>query len=160
MATRLKPKAAALYDQDFYVWTRDQAAATRAGRWVDLDVEHLAEEVEDLKSEQRAAVRSRVRTIIEHLLKLQVSPAEEPCHGWRRTFRTGRQGIRDRLATTIRNEIESDLQELYDDARANAVDSLLMFGEGEATTALLTTCPYTLEQILGDWLPDEPGRDD
>ena len=157
MATRLKTTAA-LYDEDFYLWTRDQAAAIRAGRFTDLDVEHLAEEVEDLGSEQRAGVRSRVRTVIEHLLKLQFSPAVEPRPGWRRTVRTRRQGIRDRLTTTIRKAVEDDLRELYDDARANAVDGLMAFGEQAAADALPAECPYTLEQILGDWFPAEPDR--
>lgn len=156
MATQLKPKAAALYDEDFYLWTRDQAAAIRAGRWSDLDVGHLAEEVEDLGSEQKNGVRSRTRTIIEHLLKLQFSPSHEPRHGWRRTVRTRRQGIRDRLTATIRNEIEAELDGLYADGRANAVDALLAFGETEAADALPGECPYTLEQVLGDWFPPEP----
>lgn len=158
MATKLEPKAAALYERDFYLWTRDQAAAIRDGRWRDLDVPNLAEEVEDLGRAQRNAVRSRARIAIEHLLKLQFSPAKEPRHGWRRTVRTQRQGMRDRLTPTIRNEIESELASLYDDARANAIDALLSFGENAAAEALPEDCPYTLEQILGDWLPEEPER--
>ncbi len=156
MATRLKPKGSALYDQDFYLWTRDQAAAIRDGRWPDLDALHLAEEVEDLGNEQRNAVRSRVRTAIEHLLKLQVSPAAAPRPGWRRTLRTQRQGIRDRLTATIRNDVESELAVLFADARANAIDALLSFGENAAADTLPDECPYTLEQILDDWLPPEP----
>lgn len=50
-------RAQRLYKEDFYAWTRDQAAALRRladQRWNGpLDVLHLAEEVEDLGSEQR-----------------------------------------------------------------------------------------------------------
>jgi hypothetical protein len=52
MATRPEQ----LYEEDFYAWTRDQAKALR--RLADqswngpLDLLHLAEEVEDLGSEQ------------------------------------------------------------------------------------------------------------
>ena len=36
------------YDTDFYAWTQAQAAAIRAGQWEALDIEHVAEEIEDL----------------------------------------------------------------------------------------------------------------
>jgi hypothetical protein len=36
------------YDTDFYAWTQAQAAAIRAKEVAALDIEHLAEEVEDL----------------------------------------------------------------------------------------------------------------
>src|SRR6266403_1653518 len=36
------------YDTDFYAWTQAQAAALRAGQWEALDIEHVAEELEDL----------------------------------------------------------------------------------------------------------------
>ena len=32
------------YDQDFYIWTQEQAALLREGAWQDLDVSNLAEE--------------------------------------------------------------------------------------------------------------------
>ena len=37
-----------LYDDDFYAWTQQQAAAVRAGNWDEIDRENLAEEIEDL----------------------------------------------------------------------------------------------------------------
>ena len=36
------------YDTDFYGWTQAQAALIRARAWEALDVEHVAEEIEDL----------------------------------------------------------------------------------------------------------------
>ena len=42
------------YDRDFYAWTLVQAEALRAKDWHTLDIEHLAEEIEDLgKSDHR-----------------------------------------------------------------------------------------------------------
>jgi hypothetical protein len=82
MATR----AARLYDNDFYAWTRDQAAALRRladQRWTGpLDLLHLAEEIEDLGSEQQCAVESQLERIIEHLLKLECSPSTDPRRQW------------------------------------------------------------------------------
>jgi hypothetical protein len=41
------------YDTDFYAWTQAQAAAIRAGQWEALDIEHVAEEIEDLWKSDR-----------------------------------------------------------------------------------------------------------
>ena len=32
----------ARHDSDFYAWTQEQAGYLRAGRWHDIDLEHLA----------------------------------------------------------------------------------------------------------------------
>ena len=82
MATRIKPTGAHLYEQDFYAWAKAQADLLRAGRYSDLDLEHLIEEVDDLGESLYRSGRSRIRTIIEHLLKLEHSPAPNPRTGW------------------------------------------------------------------------------
>jgi DNA-binding PucR family transcriptional regulator len=74
MATRPEQ----LYENDFHAWTRDQAAALRRlaeQRWNGpLDLEHLAEEVGELRMQARNAVRSQIERVIEHLLELEHSP--------------------------------------------------------------------------------------
>jgi hypothetical protein len=57
----------ASYDTDCYAWA--QAQALREKEWTALDIEHLAEEVEDLRKTERRAVRSQLRLILSHLLK-------------------------------------------------------------------------------------------
>ena len=90
-------KAAELYEEDFYAWTRDQAAALRLmakDRWNGpLDLEHLAEEIEDVGSERRDAVRSQLRRIIEHFSKLEHSRARDPRGGWRDSILDARAEI-------------------------------------------------------------------
>jgi hypothetical protein len=51
-----------LYDRDFYVWTREQAQALRARRAGanDLDWDRLAEEIEDVGSEQARTATLRL----------------------------------------------------------------------------------------------------
>ena len=55
-----------LYERDFYAWTQAQAALLEAGHLGSLDLEHLAEEIEDMGSEQRHAVSSRLRHLLAH----------------------------------------------------------------------------------------------
>ena len=75
MATQITHPADKLYEEDFYAWSRWQAELLRLQRFSDLDLRHLIEEVEDLGETVYRSVRSRVRAIIEYLLKLEHSPA-------------------------------------------------------------------------------------
>ncbi len=67
-----------------------------------------------------------------------------------------RSELRDDLTPTLRRELEDDLAELYRDGRENAADDLQSHGEPAAADALPWDCPYSLAQILSDWLPDAP----
>lgn len=153
MATRIKPTTKPLYEQDFYAWSRAQANLLRDGRVSELDLGHLSEEVDDLADALKRSGRNRIRTIVEHLLKLQYSPAQDPRAGWRATVRNRRVRLRDGLAATLRAEVENELAALYADARGLAEGALRDHGEHAAADALPATCPYTLDQITGDWLP-------
>jgi Domain of unknown function DUF29 len=153
MATRVKTTTEHLYEQDFYAWAKAQADLLRAERYSDLDLEHLIEEIDDLGEALRRSVRSRIRTIIEHLLKLEHSPTREPRGGWYDTVLAQRSDLLDELTATIRREVEPTLPDLYDRARQNAATSLRKHGEHAAAEALPATCPYTLDEITSDWLP-------
>jgi hypothetical protein len=69
-----------LYEADFVRWTEQQAAAlgkaAAAGTNLPLDWEHLVEEIDGLGRSQRRELRSRIATILEHLIKLECSPAD------------------------------------------------------------------------------------
>ncbi|MGH6913293.1 MAG: DUF29 domain-containing protein [Geminicoccales bacterium] len=154
MATR----PALLYDEDFYAWTRAQAqalrrlAATRPN--VELDFDHLIEEVEDLGTSQRDAVRSQLRRIIEHCLKLEWSPAPAPRAGWYETIMDARTTLEDKLAPALRRDIRRNLPKLYAQARRNAAGSLRVHRETDAADALPAECPYRLVDLLRHgWYP-------
>jgi hypothetical protein len=156
-ATRLSP-AEALYDEDFFAWTQDQAARLRelkaSRRSMPLDLEHLAEEVESLGSERRDAVRSQLRRIIEHCLKLEHSPAREPRRGWRDSIIDARHAIEDRLTPTLRQDIAATLPRLYEQARRKPENGLQVSGERDDARSRPADCPYPLEELLAeDWYP-------
>jgi Domain of unknown function DUF29 len=152
MATRVKPRSD-LHRSDLYAWSKAQADLLRAGRFAELDLPHLIEEIEDVGGAMRRAARNRIRTIIEHLLKLEHSPAKEPRAGWRATIRSQRVRLRDALTPTLRREVEPELNALYDDARGLADGALRDHSEDAAADALPLMCPYDFEQITGDWMP-------
>jgi Domain of unknown function DUF29 len=102
-------------------------------------------------------VRSRVRTIMERLLKLEHSAASEPRAGWERTVRRERADLAEDLTPSLRPRIERNLARFYETARIEAAAALRAHGEHAAADALPTTSPYTLDQITGDWLPTQAG---
>ena len=156
MATRVQApvRSDQDYDRDIYAWSKAQADLLRARRFDEVDLEHLIEEIEDVGASLGRSVRNRTITIIEHLLKLEHAPATDPRAGWRRTVRTQRVKLRRALTPTLRREVEAELADLYADARDLAAGALADHGETEAAQALPGTCPYDLDQITGNWLPD------
>jgi hypothetical protein len=56
----MQQRAATGYDTDFALWVEDQVAALRAGRFGDLDVTNLVEELESLSKRDRNEVLSRL----------------------------------------------------------------------------------------------------
>ncbi|HEX5795984.1 MAG TPA: DUF29 domain-containing protein [Geminicoccaceae bacterium] len=153
MATQVRSKPNVLYDEDFYAWSREQAGLLRDGRFADLDLEHLIEEVADLGGALKRSVRSRIRTIIEHLLKLEHSPVQDPRGGWYDTIIAQRSDLVDELTPSIRREIGTEFAGIYDRARAAAATSLRRHNEPAAADQLPATCPYSLDQVIGDWWP-------
>jgi Domain of unknown function DUF29 len=147
------------YDDDFYAWTQHQATVLREMAVADnrFDREHVAEEIEDLGKAELNAIRSQVRRIIEHLLKLEHSPARDPRYGWMGSITDARQEIADKITRTLRPEIEGDLSRLFRDGRKRASITMTGQGEAEAAARLPNACPYTFEQILEeDWYPNPP----
>jgi hypothetical protein len=63
-----------LYDTDFVSWSEQQAAALREGRYADLDLPNLSEEIEALARSDRRELRSRLTILEMHLLKFEYQP--------------------------------------------------------------------------------------
>jgi hypothetical protein len=145
------------YDDDFYAWTQHQAAVLREMPVADnrFDRENVAEEIETWGKDQRDAVRSHVRRIIEHFLKLQYSPAQEPRYGWMGSITEARSSFDDKITPTLRQLAESELARLYRQGKRQAELGLRQYGEEDAAARLPETCPFTLDEICqDDWYPE------
>ena len=59
------------YEQDFYSWTQEQAALLKQGRFAELDVNNLIEEVETMGRSEKRELESRLTILLLHLLKWQ-----------------------------------------------------------------------------------------
>ncbi|HXB72298.1 MAG TPA: DUF29 family protein [Candidatus Acidoferrales bacterium] len=56
--------AAELYDLDFYEWTVRNGELLRSGRVSEADLEHIAEEIEDIGKRERRELLSRLGVLI------------------------------------------------------------------------------------------------
>ena len=150
--------AAQLYDEDFVRWTEEQSSALRdAGRVgtnLPLDWENLAEEIESLGRSQRHELRSRLAVILEHLLKLEHSPAIDPRAGWMDTISRERLNIEDLLrdSPSLKNQLASMIEQLKPRVARLATASLFGYRE---TVKTLPSPSYTEDQVIGDWFPGE-----
>ena len=147
--------AHSLYDEDFYAWTQEQAELLRRGGAGanSLDIEHIAEEIEDLGKSELHACQSLREHIIEHLLKLEYSGLAEPARHWQREIVEWRLQLEKKLTRSILTKL--DLVERYRYAlrllRSFEVDAPGLMRRVPAE------CPYSLDQIVGsgdeDWFP-------
>ena len=145
------------YDDDFFAWTQHQAMVLRTMAVADnrFDRENVAEEIESLGRSDRDAVRSQIRRIIEHLLKLAYSPAQQPRFDWMASIAEARAALGDKISATLRQDAEAMLAKLHRDGRRQAELSLRAYGEDQAANALPQSCPYSPDDIFReDWHPD------
>jgi hypothetical protein len=141
-------EAGLLYDQDFYAWTQAQAQALRMHFRSDnrLDVEHLAEEIDDLGGSELQAVESFVEQIIAHLLKLDYSAQTDPRAHWRAEILNFRMSADRKMSPTIRRKVEGDLEGSYARARQIAVAGAIVH-EPDLIRRLPRTCPYDWDAV-------------
>ena len=143
----------AAHDEDFALWSAEQAALLRAGQQDGLDRENLAEEIESLGRSERKEIRKRLRVLLAHLLEWQHQPAKQK-GGWASTILVQRRELQRTLAESpsLRAHPSEILDEAYEIARLKAVGET---GLPEATFP--AACPFTIDEILDpDFLPDAP----
>jgi hypothetical protein len=143
------------YDGDIIAWANEQARLLRAGLFSSLDIEHIAEEIEDVGKSERRELENRMAVLLTHLLKWQHQP-ERQGNSWRRTIKTQRAGIAERLRKTpsLRPDFDSELwrAEVWADAL-----TMVTRETGLSFEAFPEDCPWTIAQILNpEWLPDCP----
>ena len=140
------------YDTDFDAWLQAQVAALRARQWDALDVEHLVEEVEELRKTEQRGVRSQLRLILSHILKWVYQP-EKRTDSWRSTIANGRVLVQEDLADspTLARELDTLAAWAYPRARRDAAKET-----GLPLATFPETCPWVLDQVLDeDFWPEQ-----
>ena len=79
-----RPVRGTRYEDDYVLWADEQAAALAEGRFADLDLVNLADEIGSLSGRDRRELTSRLRVILVHLLKRAYQP-ERATNSWKRS---------------------------------------------------------------------------
>jgi hypothetical protein len=138
------------YDQDFHAWTQRTAELLRAGRFEEADIEHVAEEIEDMGRREMRELNSRIQVLMAHLLKWQTQ-SDRRSLSWRSTITAQRLELEGLLAQSpsLRPRLEGSLADNYARAVKRAAAE-----SGLAADRFPPACPYRIDQILDeDFLP-------
>ncbi|MCL1473247.1 DUF29 domain-containing protein [Argonema antarcticum] len=76
-----------LYERDFALWIEDVTAKLKARDFDNLDIDNVLEEIEALGKSQRREVKSRLQTLLAHILKRMYVDSPLNYNGWERTIR-------------------------------------------------------------------------
>lgn len=142
------------YETDYLRWTQEQAALLRAGKWAELDQEHIAEELDDMGREQQLALQSLLRQILLHLLKLEYSSARAPRTKWAEEIIEFRDQAQARIDATpsLKHHAPGLFEKAWLQARRATEKSFALYGE---QVTLPHLCPYSIEQVLAaDYFPE------
>jgi hypothetical protein len=150
------------YEADVLAWSEKQGALLRrraAGELVndtDLDWPSIAEEIESVGRSERSALVSCVRTVIEHLAKLEASPAIAPRAGWQETVLRARSDIEALLedSPSMRQALDGVVGRELVRGRRLAASALAV--HGETPRVPVETIHYSVEQVVGPWFPEGP----
>lgn len=72
---------------------------------------------------------------------------------WRASAREHRRRLHRDLTPRLRQILDAELPVLYAEVRDDTASLLRDYQEAAAADALPAACPYTLDQITGDWWP-------
>ncbi len=142
---------AALYEKDIYAWSQHQAAVLRrmaanpAALPNDLDLEHVAEEIEEVGNEQRFGVESNLIQAFIHLIELAALPEDQAARHWIKETRAFLFNAARRYRPSMRRDF--DHEKLWSDACRLAVEDLS--DDGHAVPPLPLECPFELEKLVG-----------
>ena len=146
-----------LYDEDFYSWTIEQAAALRAAGNARLntprviDWEAVAEEIESMGRSEASELESRYFRLLAHLLKWQHQP-DQRSGSWRGTIVEQRTRLARLLQENpgLKPQRAARFSNAYEDARELAAAET-----GLPIETFPEASPFTIEQATAkDFWPE------
>jgi hypothetical protein len=138
------------YDEDFYAWAFEQARFLREGHFDHLDIEHLADEIENVVKAELRELTKQMSVLLAYLLKWRYLPAE-------------RTGSRSAMIEARRLGIAEILEEspslrarIYEPRTFQLIwaDALAQATTESGHDWFPSECPWAIDDVLSeDWLP-------
>lgn len=140
----MKMKVQHEYEKDFYAWALHSAELIRQGKLAEVDLEHIAEEIESMGKSDKRELVSRFAVLLAHLLKWQFQP-ERRGNSWKYTIKTQRFEVTELLddSPSLKYELDKQLEHAYEKALLLAVNET-----GLSQDTFPDSCPFSLEQSL------------
>jgi len=139
------------YEKDFYSWTLEQAELLKNGRFSELDIDNLIEEVESMGRSEKRELESRLTILLLHLLKWKYQEVRRG-RSWQLTIDEQRIQFEETL-----NEnpgLKPQLDEIVKKAYKLAV--IKAARETKISKAVFPECcPWNVAQLIEDgFYPD------
>ena len=141
-----------LYEQDFYLWLQTTINLLKEGKFAEIDLENLLEELESMGRRDKNALKSNLRVLLMHLLKYKYQP-EKQTNSWHYTIIEHRIRLEDTFKTSpsLYRFFEDIFNESYQNARKLAAGET-----GLSIEIFPPESPFTVEEVLNsDFLPTE-----
>ncbi|QXF33574.1 hypothetical protein CE143_10715 [Photorhabdus luminescens] len=139
------------YETDVVVWANEQAALLRAGKFSEIDIVNIVEEIEDVGKSEKRELASRMAVLLSHLLMWQFQ-LEHRGSSWQRIIKEQRKALALHIKETpsLKSTIadENWFAKVWSDAVSSAVDEtgLDMFPD---------ECIWNINQIFSqEFYPD------
>ena len=142
------------YEEDFFLWTQEQARLLQERQFDELDLDHLVEEVRGVGRSERSEIENRLVVLVAHLLKWRQQPGHRSS-GWRGTIAEQRR----RLARVLQASpsLKDYPAEVFQDFAYLSARLEAAKDTGIDFTLFPELPPFTVEQVLDDdFLPKEP----
>lgn len=132
------------YETDFYSWTIEQAAAIRSGRYSDLDVLNLVEEIESMGRSEKRALESRLVVLLLHLLKWRYQPGRRG-KSWKCSIDVQRKRVFKVLSENP--GLKPQLSGIFDDAYEQSIYEAVQ-ETGLDVENFPAQCPWPFDQVM------------
>ena len=139
------------YDRDFYAWTLHSADLLRHGKFSEVDIENVAEEIESMGRRDKRELISRLAVLMAHLLKWTFQ-ARDRRNSWLYTIKEQRIKVRKLLteSPSLKHELSLKVAEAYEEAVVIAASET-----GLNENIFPNEFPFTFEQCLdSQFFPD------
>jgi hypothetical protein len=138
------------YETDIVAWASEQARLVRSGQFELLDLEHIAEEIEDVGKSEKRELANRMVLLMAHLLKWRFQPARQG-RSWQITIRNQRRAIQLHLKQVPSLKVQLSDAEWLEIAWGDAV---YQASKETGLDNFPEICPWRIEDILSDtWMP-------
>ena len=121
MFIECKQNTKSLYDTDYHLWVMKTVKQLENKEFDHLDLQNLIEEVSDLSRRDRKKLKSLLRNLLEHLLKLKYWDSERHNNQghWQGEISDFRKQIRDELedSPSLKGYLREIFDECYQDGR-------------------------------------------